>query len=330
MKVSFFKETKSPKIIFREQAYFDILKMMGSTFAKDKEFMFYGFVEAVVNNQYIVDKFMLIPNMKNSAAYCESDDEKYMEFMQQIPIKDRVRIRIHAHSHVNMATGPSGTDNTEFMEKANAISNYYIQLIVNHKEANTVNICDVATGIKYEEVPQYIQVGDYIYDKTKKKIFSWNEETKVIGDEVNISDGNYTIENNQIVFNEVLKYDFKSNTFILDGERLMLVPNQPSVYYISDEEVKEVNDLFDKLIKKTTYTAPSTYNYNQKSTYPYSNDYDDYYSQYYYGGGNKVWDPTLKRYVDKPATPAKEDPKIDTDDKLIIEYYKKSLKGAKK
>ena len=37
---------------------FDILKMMGSTFAKDKEFMFYGFVEAVVNNQYIVENYL--------------------------------------------------------------------------------------------------------------------------------------------------------------------------------------------------------------------------------------------------------------------------------
>lgn len=334
MKISYFNESRAPIVIFREQAYFDILKMMGSTFAKDKEFMFYGFVEEVVNNQYILDKFVLIPNMKNSGAYCESDEEKYVEFMQQFSIKDRMRVRVHAHSHVNMATNPSGTDDKEFMEKANSISNYYIQLIVNHKEENTINICDVSTGIKYEQVPQYIQVGKYIYSRTKKQIFTWDENNKKIGDAVKITDGEYTIKDNQLVFDDVLKYSFTSNSFILDGEKLLLTLNASSIYYISDDEEKEVEESFDKLIKKTTYATSSgyptannkrvsyTYDYESDYPYPYCNNYGYTYNS------NKVWDSKLKKYVNKSEN-KNQDNKTD-DDSIILEYYKKSLKGNSK
>ena len=333
MKISYFNEKafKAPKVIYREKAYWDILSLMNSKFAEKSEFMFFGVVEKVVNKTYFIKEFRLIPNEKNSGAYCENDETKWNDWvLENFPNpKDAKGLRVHSHSHVNMGVTPSSTDNEQFMQFANNISDFFIQLIVNHKEEHTTNLVEVDSGLKYEGVPSYIQVGNYIYDRTTKKIHYWNEETSEIKEEVSITDGNYDIVDKEILFDDILKYSFTENSFVLDGDLCILTPGKASMLRISDEEEKAIEEEFDKLIKKSTpaYTAPN-YNYNYNNTS---------YGGYYGSGSTKVWDSKLAKWVDKtpsaspytglPAqtsTPAVKTPVIDDDDKKIIEFYKNS------
>ena len=318
MKRSIYKENRNPKVVYREKAYWNVLSLMGSDFAKSKEFACWGIVEYTSDDTIIVESFHLCPNTKNSAAYCEVDEDKFDQWAQSgkyFPITKAGKLRVHAHSHVNMGVTPSGTDNTQYHEKATSISDYFIQLIFNHKEEHTLNLCDAKTGIKYEGVPEYIQIQNYIYDRQLKKFFEWNEEAKEIGKEPVIPDGNVVIKDNAIQINDILSFDFAEKTFVVDGELLKIIPGQGSIYYISDDEVKEINNLFDKMIDKTSaYVQPkstqpvSTYNNYKYSGYQYNSDYN---SDYYY-------------YNNYPASDLDKQSNIDEDsDQIIIDYYKK-------
>ena len=205
MKTSIFKEIRIPKIIFTEKAYWDITSLMGSTFAKTKEFACVGLVESASDDWIIVERFFLCPNTQNSAAYCEINGAKYTEWtLNNFKANERNRLRVHAHSHVNMGVSPSGTDNEAFIDKAKNISDYYVQLIFNHKEEHTINLCDCKTGIKYEGLSEYILIQDYIYDRAKKQFFMWNKEDKTLGSSPVISDGNVEIKDNKIQINDIL------------------------------------------------------------------------------------------------------------------------------
>ena len=313
MKISLYKENSKSsaytKIIFREKAYWDILTLMGSEYAKTKEFMFYGLVEKRVENTFFIEGFKLIPNKANTSVYCESDPDRYIDFMlSNYTAEERKRIRVHAHSHVNMATSPSGTDDKEFLEKANEISDFYIQLIVNHAEKNHLNICDAKNGIKYEEVPQYVQIGDYVFNKDEQKIYAWDEEKCLVGEEAYVPNGNVEIKNNRIIINDSLTYDFNENNFILSGELLEMIPGKSSTYFVpTDGSVeKEIKKQFkDLILPSTTNTkSPST----PDTSYSRSNYFKDIYTDYDYG------------YYDyKKETKGSEDEKIKN-------FYLKSLR----
>jgi hypothetical protein len=229
-----------------------------------------------------------------------------------------------------MATSPSDTDNKFFMEKANQVDNFFIQLIVNHAEKNTVNLVDIASGLKFEGVPQYIQIEDYIYNVQTKKIHGWDEKKSMILEEVSISDGEYTIKDGEIIFNEILHYSFKENSFILDGYQCVITPGKQTAIRIDEQEIKAIEDLFEEMIKKPAVVTPA-YTPATKQT-PVTNSYYDYYKygkDQYTPGVQRKWDYEQNKFVDvKPAenTNTNNNDKLDEDDKIIIEYYNKSLR----
>ena len=293
MKISEYSSVKTPKIIYREKAYWNILALMSSEHAKTKEFMFYGLVEGKFGNNFVIERFDLIPNKSTSGAYCECDEEKYADWFIKTYEKDeRKRVRVHAHSHVNMGTTPSGTDNEEFKKCADLISNYFIQLIVNHRNENTCNIIDKEVGLKYEEVPCYILIANnkYAFEQKTHKFYKWNEEKKEVGAELTfdeIQDGNYEVKGGMIKLNEDVFYSLKLGTTVVDGEFLQLSSKGDYTFYISDEQEKAVADNFKELMKVTTYGYGSYYGTNTASPKPASS-FPAYGANNYTPGKNNI------------------------------------------
>lgn len=302
MEVKRFKNLadESPKLIYREHAYWQLKCLMHSAFAKTKEFMFYGLVEKKVGQTIIVDRFELMPNTNCSVAYCEADSEKLAAWMlSSFDDNDRRRIRIHAHSHVNMATSPSGTDNDQILSLANSVSDYYVQLIINHKNANTCNIYDSKLGLAFNNVDQFILINDeYAYklntSAQEDQLFIWNEKLCQIKDfKPSIKDGSYQVESNWLELGNHLALNMATLNYVLNGQYLCIDGDEIGIYESEDEE-KAINDLFDKMVKKS-----NTYNSNYqspKSNYP-SYDYGKSYERYSQYGS--FYDKEYADYEDK-------------------------------
>ena len=305
-----------PKIIFREQAYFDLKKMMSSTLAKNTEFMCFGMVEKVTERkEYIISHFYLIPNKNNSGAYCEADEDRLNDFYSKIPLADRRKIRCHCHSHVNMGTTPSGTDNEQGEDFAASVSDYFIQLIINHKDLNTANVLNTQEGLGYYKVPMYIQIGNYIAklkDAEKDEIeFSIYSEEKGI-EEIDFLDGDYSIINGWLALDENLYFHIKTKSFCLVGDYLTIDDKVEVKDNVITEEMKQEieKDFAENVKKKESYSSFST-----DSSKPIG---QNYYRNFYYGGYQK-------------ANQTNTDTKIENDEYfngMIIKDDKKSDEDA--
>lgn len=282
-----------PRMIFREKAYYDMLKLMASNHAKTTEFMFSVLVEKKVLNTVIVEDVFLMPNIKCSAAYCESDPDKYSEFMhQQYTFEQRHRVRVHAHSHVNMGTSPSGTDDNLFNEKFNDVDDYYVQLIINHNAQDTVNIRDKVTGVEFKRVPVYAEVGDRVINVATGAVFTKTEDANGITLTAvtipTITDGNYEVKNGEIILTDEYTYNFKAGKVLFKCETEMLAFDSIThkiTAKISKEELDAVNKDFAEKVK--TSTTVGTYGGNYGGNWNYGGkSYQNSGSNWAYG---KVW-----------------------------------------
>lgn len=282
-----------PRMIFREQAYYDMLKLMASNHAKTTEFMFSVLVEKKVLNTVIVEDVFLMPNIKCSAAYCESDPDRYSEFMhQQYTFEQRHRVRVHAHSHVNMGTSPSGTDNQLFDEKFNDVDDYYVQLIINHNAQDTVNIRDKTIGVEFKKVPVYAEVGDRVINVATGAVFTKTEDASGVSLTAvtipTITDGNYEVKNGEIILSDEYTYNFKAGKVLFKRETEKLAFDSIThkiTAKISKEELEAVNKEFAEKVKTTTYVS----SYGGGSAANWNSDakrYPNNYNNWAYG---KVW-----------------------------------------
>ena len=304
-----------PKVIFREEAYFDLKKMMSSNLAKNTEFMCFGMVEKVTERkEYILSHFYLIPNKNNSGAYCEADEDRLNDFYSKIPLSERRKIRCHCHSHVNMGTSPSGTDNEQGEDFAESVSDYFIQLIINHKDLNTANVLSTQEGLGYYKVPMYIQIGDYLVklkdaEKDDFEFFSYSEEKGI--SEINLLDGNYEVINGWLVVDENLYFNIKTKHFCLVGEHFEIenkVELKPDA--ITEEMKKEIEKEFSENVKKKEY-------YSSYAPYQYKE------SHTYYGSCNP--NPTYGGYV--KVDQVSNNTKIENDEYFNGMITKDTIKG---
>ena len=163
MKINILNQITIPKLIYTIDAFKQMLSYLKSDHSKNQEFMFLGKVQKV-NNDYYIKKFYL-PPQKTQAAFCETNDEKYPEWLiNTIPIEERSLIRCHAHSHVNMSTHPSGTDDTMIKSLCENVSDYFIQLIINRRLENTINILDKEKNIIFEDISNYLEINTKDYN----------------------------------------------------------------------------------------------------------------------------------------------------------------------
>jgi hypothetical protein len=254
-----------PVIVYSEKAFRTLMLHMKSTHAQTKEFMMVGSVDRK-DNVFNITNFYLPPNKSCSGSYCESGDSYDSWFFETFKtIEEKKSVRCHLHSHVKMKAFPSGTDSKQIMELYGAVSDYYIQIIINHDFENYVAI--YTKGLLYEEVPQLIQIGDMLIDFKSLKSASAN---------YGIEDGTYEIKDGQLLFEDGVRYDIKKADWIIESEGLTYSDGKISMIPKA-EELKDINASFAKMCP-VTYTSPP---YSGSFGGPY---YDSYNRGPYYGG----------------------------------------------
>lgn len=281
-----------PKLIYTTKAYRTLLAMMSTTHAKTKEFMFLGFVEQS-GKDYIVEDFFLVPQHMCSGAYCETSDRYDTWINEAVPLDKRRLIRLHGHSHVNMGTSPSGTDDNQIKELCINVSNYFIQLIINHNMANTVNIWDKANNLIYNNIDQYIKINNSLIKVTNR--------TSLVFPKFNIKDGEYRIKDGILLLDledgNYAAYDIQNNSFMLYDDELIITSR--SINCFSKEEhnkyIKTLEEQTEDLIEKPTVT------YVTKSMFD-----DDYYD----------YNPYVKNY----STYQKEDDHTNSYKHMLVKY----------
>ena len=271
-----YMETKTiaPKIIYSSKAFARMITFINTTHAKTKEFMFLGLVSKEGYN-YVVSDFMLVPQHKCSQVYCESDDDRYPEWLAKtIDIKDRKLIRLHGHHHVNMATKPSGTDDKQIEELCKNVSDYYIQLIINNKLENTVNIWDKKQHLIFEDVEQYIKIGENVI-----KMYSINsfEITRM-----NLNQGITPSDDGMICIGNNAVFIPEENSLVLLDKNFSIILKLNStltrVILQNDKElIKEANIEMNKMVKETYYTKTPEYGYKNMG-YDYLDAYGSYFT----------------------------------------------------
>lgn len=263
-----------PRLIYTTEAYSKILDLMSTVHAKTYEFGFVGLITKE-NNDYIVESIHLFPQIC-SAAFFETDDNKYPEWVAKTfkEVKDRKRVRLQGHSHVNMSTTPSGTDKQQILDTLAEVKDFYIQLIINHKQENTCNIYSKEQNLIYSNVPQYLLIN------------------KVL---LNLKD--YTIDNlkelktNPRINEQRLMFD-SGLSIILDGP-----------YYTADDELVIADCKTKQIVSltKNDYNTDMTKLCTKKvSTPKYEYKYDSSYWDNYYPSENMFYGKVKEPKEEKP------------------------------
>lgn len=273
-----------PKLIYTTKAYRTLLAMMSTTHAKTKEFMFLGFVEQS-GKDYIVEDFFLVPQHMCSGAYCETSDRYDTWINEAVSLDKRRLIRLHGHSHVNMGTTPSGTDDNQIKELCVNVSNYFIQLIINHSMTNTVNIWDKTNNLIYNNIDQYIKINNSLIKVTNR--------TSLVFPKFNITDGTYRIKDGILLLplegGDCAAYDIQNNSFMLYDDELIITSKAITCFnkeehdnYIKTLEA-QTEDLIEKpaatYVPQSLYDDPYEFNPYVKNNSNCKNE-EDHYNSY--------------------------------------------------
>lgn len=183
-----------PKILMSAATY---LKMLQYVLKIDIECAWHGFVTKHANATYTIDDVKMYPH-KGSAAFVESDDDKYPAWEAALTNEQYLARRFQAHSHVNMGVTPSGTDaqnQKDFMndlinlietnpEQIESFNPFYIFAIMNKKQEINWFLYDYSIGILFEKD----DIDFTIYFSETETNLTLNEEIK----EMHISKTTYT------------------------------------------------------------------------------------------------------------------------------------------
>lgn len=265
----------TPKIIFSEQAYYDMVSFYTAKITDNKEFMFIGVVDKLKNNVYHITDIKLIPQTANSGAFCETDDDAYPAWLHETfpNVKDKLKVRLNGHSHVNMAVEPSGVDNQNIERMMQYVDDYFIQLIINRRQEIKINLWDKESGLIFNTCAYFIQIGEALL-KIPSSNTAIPELVKL--PELKLEDFKPTIYPN-IYSNGTVVIDLLSNKTSILTEKLEYKPGMKISVLTTDTDAKEIEAQFTKLLKQPKYVTP---------TYQQSSLYDDYYDEapYYYEG----------------------------------------------
>jgi hypothetical protein len=132
------------------------------------------------------------------------------------------------------------------------VTDYYVQIIVNHEFKNYVAIYE--RGLIYEEVPQFIQIKDLLISF---------EDLKKSSVENGIADGEYIIKDGKIDFEDGVMYDIYTAEWEIKSDGLKYDHGEISMIPTVDE-LKTINAEFDKKCLSST----PTYSYTGAG-YPY-------------------------------------------------------------
>ena len=254
-------ESKKPIIIFTSKAYAELVSMHKTNYSKSLEFMYIGEVLKNENN-YIIKHFNIVPQCKNSGAYCETDDDKYAIWLQQTyDVKDRDKIRLHGHSHVNMATSPSGTDDSNVLNMMSFVDDYFIQLISNNKLVTTINLYDKQSMLIYKNLELLILLENGVLIDNKGKIIDGLKES--------INDYKHKYTDKKIIFDTGIYYEWKTKKLIVEDSYMTVYVNEniANTKDMSKEYQKDLEEKAEAMI----YTQPG-FSYLNSKGYNYFDD----------------------------------------------------------
>lgn len=279
MDIKILTNGKLPVVLFTSEAYAKLLAFYNTTWAKTYEFMYIGEVDYnKEENIYVMSNVELIPQMKNSMAYCETDDDKYPIWLQEkYPIKYRKYIRFHGHSHVNMGTSPSGTDNQAIFKMMDYVDDFFIQFIMNLKKEYTLNIYNKELNLIYNNVEYKILTEQgYIVDP------------KTFSIATNIETATFTPYKDNIIIGENLYLNIKNFDVITEDNYIKVVKGKSLTQ--NKEKLEQLTKEAEQTAKDLKIPFPtSTYNYTSSKSYVKRiNDYydEDDYNPYFKGYNN--------------------------------------------
>ena len=147
------KNLEEPKLFITSTAFAKMNMLIQST---STEIGWYGIVEPHQDiNTYIITDIIVYPQIVTGATV-EQDEDKMFEFEMNLTDDQVNNKRFHGHSHVNMGVTPSTTDETFYQEILSQVNDYFIILIKNKRNEQTVRFYDIVNGVYYSDLPIYI------------------------------------------------------------------------------------------------------------------------------------------------------------------------------
>ena len=164
-KISFIKTITSPNE--KATLYFDPMawrKMQTLIKEFDKEVAWHGVAyrgEDETKNEYFITDILVYPQ-KVTGATVNTDQEKYEMWLMQHEDEVFNNIRMQGHSHVNMATSPSGVDDTHQAKILEQLEDdmFYIFLIWNKSNSKFIKIYDLKKNILFETIDVTVEILD--------------------------------------------------------------------------------------------------------------------------------------------------------------------------
>ncbi len=117
---------------------------------------------------------IFVPTQHVHATTTEMTPEGQAEVMMEV--EDPNLLRCLGHSHVDMGTGMSGQDRSQFRTLYNNVDDFYLSIIFNKKREATAYLVDKALGVYLDEVP--VNIEESAGNKTK------DEWSKLIDEKV--------------------------------------------------------------------------------------------------------------------------------------------------
>lgn len=241
MRITLMEVTNIPTVYITTKAFLDVQLLMNTETAEDKEFVFLGIVTRK-ENIFLISDIHIPPQTNNSGAYCETDDDRFVEWIQTFNPNERKTIRMHGHSHVNMSTNPSSVDENTLKELMTTISDFFVQFIINLKGEYTLNIYDKTNNLIIEGI-------QLLVIDSLNNIFKY-VDNKLILKTSSIDLNNKTVKNNKIDINDnlclnikTLKYEYTSPELATNDEKIL----------INTDLAEEVDELLNKQIKTNNF-----------------------------------------------------------------------------
>lgn len=136
-----------PTLIF---SYTAELKIDSLVAMCDTECAWHGIIAHIPGTDVFKVEDILVYPQKVYAAFVESDDELYPNWLNELDDDTFYKCRMQGHSHVNMPVSPSPQDLKYYDELMSLKPDYYIFMIANKRDQVYVEIRDEVHNVIYE------------------------------------------------------------------------------------------------------------------------------------------------------------------------------------
>lgn len=152
---------RKAEVHFASAAYYKMLALIEEC---DKEIAWDGIVYRDETNSHIfhVTDVIVYPQ-EVSGATVETDDEKYLEWLNSLDDETFNHRRFNGHSHVRMGVTPSSVDTTYREQSVRNIPDFFIFGIFNKNGAFNFQIYDIENNLIYDndDITFYTPEPDY-------------------------------------------------------------------------------------------------------------------------------------------------------------------------